>query len=351
MVAPVGGRLFPAYVNLIDGGDALGRILNIEQRTPNIAVERAARLALRAPLSLEGQRESEFASSYRDGGVARQARSLVERGPWPTVGTSIVTGLISPISNSKMLRLESDGVPIDIEMRGNRQVRIPAEERIEQVIKDIRPSVVGLFMEGLKVDPKTGKKQPAKWSGSGFVVSPNDLNLEGYVPQPTKILIATNHHVASGAKTMEIDVFDGGRYPADVKILVSDEQADIAILEVDAPGLNLRPVPIGTADDIGQGQMVLAFGHPYGLPFRVTMGIINNATFEEEGMIQTDAAINFGNSGGPLVDLSTGRVVGMNTYIFDGANTMGFAVPIWQQFEVLRDVWNEQHWKWPAQLL
>jgi len=256
------------------------------------------------------------------------------------------TSLFTPNlrDQKSMLRIECNGFPETIELRASNPVYLPAEKRTKEVIQSIRPSVVGFKMQGQQVNEKTGKEEKVSWVGSGFVVSAKDLNLTGYEEISGQTLVATNFHVADRAEKFEMSLFDGAIYKGKVKILVADEESDVAILVISTGDDILDPVPLGTKKDIDQGDSVLVFGQPHGLPFRVTSGIINNANFDSEGSIQTDAAINPGNSGGPLVDLSSGRVVGMNSFIYEGANTMGFAIPIWKQVQVLRDNWkNEKH--------
>lgn len=337
MVSPVGGRIFPSYINPIEVGSALLRIPAAQQPPQELT----------GHLSLS--RPDRVASSYTENSSLIKAKNFLEASKDSRFGHALFARNAQP--ECKEWHLECDGVPTLVEVRDSNPVYIPAEQRTKEVIQEIRPSVVSLFMTGTEENPETGESELMQWSGTGFVVDHRDLGLRGYEPPEGKILIATNHHVANGANFMEMEQFDGEGYLGEVSVLLSDEELDIAILEVDAADLGLKPIPIGGAEDIDQGEFVLAFGHPYGLPFRVTSGIINNTFFDEEGMIQTDAAINPGNSGGPLVDLSTGRVVGMNTFIYRGANTMGFAMPIWQQFGVLREIWEDQYWNWNAELI
>ncbi len=251
------------------------------------------------------------------------------------------------IQKISYMEVNCEGEPVEVEIGDSNPVYLPSEIRSKEVIEDILPSVVTLSVDGVTIDEQTGNEKPASWTGSGFVVDPEDLGLQGYMPGEGEFLVATNHHVANGAQYVEVELSDGTVYDVEANILISNEDMDVAILVVNA-GDDYLPngVPIGDVNDISQGEFVLAFGSPYGLPFRVTRGIVNNRHFDEEGYIQTDAAINPGNSGGPLVDLSTGNVVGMNTFIYRGANTMGFAMPIWQQFEVLRELWQEENWTW-----
>jgi serine protease Do len=170
--------------------------------------------------------------------------------------------------------------------------------------------------------------------GSGFIISP-----DGY--------ILTNHHVAGNASKVVITMTDGKKYNA--KIVGADMVADVCLLKIDAQ--NLPYMKLGNSDNILVGEWVLAFGNPFGLFARntkptVTVGIVSNncVSFIQpdqpynriyKNMIQTDAAISSGNSGGPLVN-ALGEVIGMNTIIWSTAQSsegagsigIGFAIPI-----------------------
>jgi serine protease Do len=170
--------------------------------------------------------------------------------------------------------------------------------------------------------------------GSGFIVSP-----DGY--------ILTNHHVAGNASKIVVTMTDGNKF--DAEIIGSDMVSDVALLKID--GKNLPYLKFGRSDDLIIGEWAIAFGNPFGLFDKnakptVTVGVVsnNNVSFLHEdqpynrvykGMIQTDAAISSGNSGGPLVN-SYGEVIGMNTIIFStsqgkqgaGSIGIGFSIPI-----------------------
>jgi S1-C subfamily serine protease len=125
----------------------------------------------------------------------------------------------------------------------------------------------------------------------------------------------------------------------EAKVLGSDPDSDLAVLQVDVSGLNLQPVALGDSSAVRVGQLAVAIGNPFGQEFTITSGIISavgrtirsgNSQFSIPHVIQTDAPINPGNSGGPLLD-RRGQVIGVNTQIISqsGANTgIGFAVPI-----------------------
>jgi S1-C subfamily serine protease len=198
-------------------------------------------------------------------------------------------------------------------------------ERFEAVIRQTAPSVVSV--EAIK-PPAPGKTKPIEESGSGVI-----LQIDG-VPGP---MVITNNHVISGAKPEQITV-----HLADEKIyhparIWVDPESDVAALKIDAPGL--VPAPLADSDRAREGNWVLAFGSPFGLNRTVTHGIISardrgqvslGSTIRIKDFLQTDAAINPGSSGGPLVNLD-GEVVGINTAIasHSGSNSgVAFAIPI-----------------------
>ncbi|HEX5759411.1 MAG TPA: Do family serine endopeptidase [Thermoanaerobaculia bacterium] len=160
--------------------------------------------------------------------------------------------------------------------------------------------------------------------GSGFVISPDGL-------------VITNFHVIEGASTVRVHLGDRD-YTAQVR--GTDPATDIALLKIEA-GRGLRFLELGDSDGVRVGDWVMAIGNPLNLDKTVTTGVIsakgrslgiNDISFEN--FIQTDAAINFGNSGGPLVDMQ-GSVVGIATAINWGAENIGFAVPVNTLKEIL----------------
>src|SRR5690606_39227400 len=165
--------------------------------------------------------------------------------------------------------------------------------------------------------------------GSGFLISP-----DGY--------IITNDHVAGNAAEITVTMTNGKHYPAE--IIGSDPVSDICLLKID--GSDFPYIPLGNSEEIIIGEWVIALGNPFGLfelndKPTVTVGVISATGMNLEplnnryylNMIQTDAAINGGNSGGPLVN-SLGEAIGMNTLIFTGGTGstgnigLGFAIPI-----------------------
>ena len=168
--------------------------------------------------------------------------------------------------------------------------------------------------------------QQVQGLGSGFIIS-----TDGYV--------LTNDHVAGNAKEVTVTLTNGEKYKA--SIVGTDPVSDVCLLKID--GKNLPFLRLGNSEDVMTGEWVLAFGNPFGLfdisdKPTVTVGVVSatgiNLRSQEgrvyRGMIQTDAAINSGNSGGPLVN-TLGEVIGINAVIFtpnQGNIGLGFAIPI-----------------------
>jgi serine protease Do len=160
-------------------------------------------------------------------------------------------------------------------------------------------------------------------SGSGFIIS-----ADGY--------ILTNNHVVEGATRIQVTTENGDKYSAEV--VGTDPMIDLGLIKIDPKGKRLPTLPLGDSDSLKVGQWVMAIGNPFSLEQTVTVGVVSGKKRQVgigttvpglANFIQTDAAINFGNSGGPLID-GQGRVVGINTAIQRGemAEGIGFAIPI-----------------------
>ncbi len=145
--------------------------------------------------------------------------------------------------------------------------------------------------------------------------------------------IVTNAHVVTGAAKITVTMHDGTRLPAE--LIGSDPQSDVALLQVTLPKGPYFPAQLGDSDKLEIGQKVLAIGHPFGLGYAFSTGIVSGfgklidakQEVSQERVIQTTTPINRGNSGGPLVD-SEDRVIGINASILYGAQNIGFAIPI-----------------------
>ncbi len=164
---------------------------------------------------------------------------------------------------------------------------------------------------------------PRQGSGSGFII-----DREGF--------ILTNQHVIDGAERITVTMADGRAFRGEV--VGADPAIDVALLRVQADG-RLPEAPLGNSDDLRVGEWVCAIGNPLGYVHSVTVGVVSfigRKLFDKslDDYIQTDAAINFGNSGGPLIN-AAGEVVGINSAISSRASNIGFAVPINQAVAIL----------------
>jgi S1-C subfamily serine protease len=179
---------------------------------------------------------------------------------------------------------------------------------IVQVAEALRPAVVNL---------RSGNGR-GEGSGSGVLFTPDGFLL-------------TNHHVVRGSSAVRVRLTDGREFAG--RVVGSDPWIDVAVVQADASGLPYAP--LGDLAKLRVGQLVVAIGSPFGFDATVTAGVVSalGRTLRSitghlvDNVIQTDAALNPGNSGGPLVD-SLGRVIGINTAIIAPAQGLCFAIPI-----------------------
>jgi serine protease Do len=203
--------------------------------------------------------------------------------------------------------------------RGRQQARgqLPDDDDIPEIFR--RFFGPGMPFPGMPQDPRGGGPRGVSL-GTGFIISG-----DGYV--------LTNHHVVDGADSVKVKLSDRREFIA--KVVGSDEQSDVALLKIDASGL--PALRLGDSNQLKPGQWVVAIGSPFGLDHSVTAGIVSAvgrsnpyAGQQYVPFIQTDVAINRGNSGGPLLN-TRGEVVGINSQIFSnsgGYMGVSFAIPI-----------------------
>ena len=232
--------------------------------------------------------------------------------PFPNIQKTTANLLPAPVTESALPMPTQD-------LEGNQELLTSLYERVN-------PGVVAIRVQTVDQD---------SFQGSGFV-----YDLKGTV--------VTNYHVVESAQAIEVDFADG--YRAEGILVGKDLDSDIAVIHVEVPPAELKPLLLGNSGEVKVGQTVVAIGNPFGLSGTMTTGIVSalgrtleslhqspdGGYFSSADLIQTDAAINPGNSGGPLLNLR-GEVIGINRAIRTTATNqigtplnsgIGFAVPV-----------------------
>lgn len=250
-----------------------------------------------------------------------------------SIGGSLLTAAVSGLRPDKQAQMSTEEQVVEEEKSGYEVVTHHLPDKLDsndtgksltpaQVYAQTVNSVVGITTES--TTNIFGQEAVAASAGSGFILSE-----DGY--------IITNCHVVEGADTIQVSLFNGDEFPAE--LVGADKGYDIAVLKIEANGL--PKVTVGDSDQLKVGEEVVAIGNPLGeLTFTMTNGILSaldreiNTDGNPQNMLQTNAAINSGNSGGPLFDMD-GNVIGVTTAKYSGATSsgttiegLGFAIPI-----------------------
>jgi putative serine protease PepD len=218
---------------------------------------------------------------------------------------------------------DSQTVVRQVTVTGAEQAADTTGLSVSDIYKNTYKGVVEITVTQSNGQPTPfGGQQSQQALGSGFVIDD-----QGH--------IVTNQHVVDGATSIKVRLWDGKTY--DATLVGSDASTDLAVIKVDAPSSVLEPLTFGDSNSVQVGDSVVAIGSPFGLENTVTSGIVSALhrqmtspnNFSIDDSIQTDAAINHGNSGGPLLN-SSGQVIGVNAQIESdsgGNDGVGFAIP------------------------
>jgi len=236
----------------------------------------------------------------------------------PAAGIGLLLALVlAAVAGSSVAREPAEPRPVV-----PRGPLLPAEQAMVALFQAAAPSVAYITTEVVNSAGFLGA-EVARGAGSGFV-----WDTAGHV--------VTNNHVVEGAARVFVQLDAGEAMEA--RVIGASPEYDLAVVKLLHPPRDLHPIGLGTSGDLRIGQSVYAIGNPYGLQRTLTHGIVSAldrelpTSYEREiaGVIQTDAAVNPGNSGGPLLD-SAGRLVGVNTAIRSESGSsagIGFAIPV-----------------------
>jgi len=229
------------------------------------------------------------------------------------VGAVLILLPAGPSGAAEPLWTESPGLAAPPELARLNNVMNELAERLKPALVQVRVKrAVEVQAEG--TDPMGGPEE-RRSSGSGFVI-----RQDGY--------LVTNAHVVTGAERIQVKLSDGRRFEA--RLVGQDDRVDLALIKIEATGLPVAA--LGDSNRLRVGEFVLALGHPFGLEQTVSFGIVSRkgaplmVAAPGFDFIQTDAAVNPGNSGGPLVNMA-GEVVGVNSMAARNGS-IGFAIPV-----------------------
>ncbi len=270
-----------------------------------------------------------------------------------SIGGSLLTGFIGNLKGDHLTEeaappeeVVEDGYALTVHQLPDQLASNDAGKGLSPV--EVYEMTVGSVV-GIKTEATTnafGQEAVSASAGTGFI-----LTEDGYV--------ITNSHVVSGADTIQVELFNEESYEAE--LVGQDSSFDIAVLKIEAEGL--KPVTVGNSDELKVGEEVAVIGNPLGeLTFTMTTGILSaldreiNTDGNPQNMLQTNAAINSGNSGGPLFDMN-GNVIGVTTAKYSGTSTsgatiegLGFAIPINTALKVAYDLVDHGYVKGQAYL-
>jgi S1-C subfamily serine protease len=252
------------------------------------------------------------------------------------VGFFIVTGYLLAVFNSGNIYHIPPIVPLE---NTNNNTSVPPP-----IVQENEKSIAEITGQAKKCTVMIFTEIKALW---GLATTMSQGTGVAIARKQNYVLILTNRHVIENGYNFEIISNDHSNYKGELVAVPKDKTVDLALIIIEDETNKIIPsLPIGDYGYVIQGSEVAAFGHPNGLEFSVTRGIVS--ALRENLFIQTDAAINPGNSGGPLIS-RTGQLIGINTYHINGTDGLGFAIradyvlkkEAWNCFEDITPLWNE----------